>query len=86
LRLYTACDGNQPVLTINAGSELEARRVLSALGVLGANHAIRRASALEVEAWMGSATQPREQLRRLAKKTPTPIGDAGAKDHQRAAV
>ena len=82
MHLYSMLDNGEVVLTINADNAVEAQNVLSALGMLGANHAIRRASALEVQAWMSSATQPRDRnrLRRLHKKTPA--ASRGEVNHQ----
>ena len=85
MHLYSMLDNGEIVLTINADSAVEAHNVLATLGVLG-DCAIRRASALEVEAWMSSATQPRDRnrLQRLHKKTPA--ASRGEVNHQQLTV
>ena len=87
MRLYTAFDGNQPMLTVNAGSIAEARYVVSAIlgGVDGI--AVRAATSNEVRAWRQTATiADRDKMRRLPKKTPAPLVDAGGVQQGEAAT
>jgi hypothetical protein len=70
MRLYTAFDGNQPMLTINAGSIAEARYVLAA--ILGCDDGItvRQATPAEADAWRQTASAVERQKMRRVRRTP----------------
>jgi hypothetical protein len=54
------------------------KNVLSAL-IGDSELTVRRATPAETDAWLTTAsTVERRKLRRLVKKTPTPVEDAGA--------
>ena len=81
MRIYTAISSNnQPMMSVNAGSVAEARHVLTSILGDDGDLTVRRASESEAAAWLQTASsveRRRKMLRRVHKKSPTPIGDAG---------
>jgi hypothetical protein len=78
VRLYTMLENGHAALTVNADCILEARNVLTAL-IGDGDLIVRRATPSEADAWLTTAsTADRRKMRRLTKKAPAPVKDAGA--------
>jgi hypothetical protein len=71
VRIYTATThDNQPVVSVNAGSVREARRVLAAILGTDDGMVVRLASASEAAEWRATASSvERRKMRRMAKKS-----------------